>query len=164
MNEADSEQIILKQKMHWGVFVVLGAAILIGAFLFLVPMFLFEKLTAVFGRRVAPLFGWLFWLFPGLPGLLILFLATTSYLKSEVTLTQRRLMFKTGLLSRHSGEIALRNIESIFLVEPLLGRLLGYGKVVVVGSGGTPFSLTFLPDAQVFHFELQRAVKGMRAA
>jgi len=164
MSEPDSEQIILKQKLHWGVFVVPATVFVSCGFLTLIPMFFLSLATAMFGQRVSFPFGSLVWLFAALPGLVILLLTITSYLKSEITLTQTRLMFRTGLLSRRSGEIALRNIESIFLIEPLLGRVLGYGKVVVTGTGGTPFSVSFLRDAQALHFELQRAVKGIPSA
>jgi uncharacterized membrane protein YdbT with pleckstrin-like domain len=42
-----------------------------------------------------------------------------------------------GLLSRRSVEVLLPKVESTGVDEPFLGRILGYGSVIVRGSGGT---------------------------
>lgn len=47
--------------------------------------------------------------------------------------------------------MGISDIESVVLRRPPLGRLLGYGTVVVVGRGGTPFNLAFLPEPERLH-------------
>ena len=81
-----------------------------------------------------------------------------TYLKSEVTLTDRRLVFRTGFLSRRSGELSLENVESIYISEPLLGRLCGYGTVLVTTIGGATHSLAFIASPQSFYSTLQAVV------
>jgi uncharacterized membrane protein YdbT with pleckstrin-like domain len=44
---------------------------------------------------------------------------------SEITLTNKRLIYRTGFLARAAGELPLENVDAIFIFEPLLGRLLG---------------------------------------
>jgi uncharacterized membrane protein YdbT with pleckstrin-like domain len=90
---------------------------------------------------------------------LVVFLSTLlAYLKSEITLTNQRLLFKTGFIMRVSGELPLANIETIFLVEPLLGRLVGYGTILVTTVGGARFPLRYIGTPKIFHIDLQSAV------
>jgi uncharacterized membrane protein YdbT with pleckstrin-like domain len=57
---------------------------------------------------------------------------------TEIAVTNRRVVIKTGWAHRRSVEIMLPKVESIGITEPFIGRLLGYGTVVVRGTGGTP--------------------------
>ncbi|HXX46440.1 MAG TPA: PH domain-containing protein [Candidatus Acidoferrales bacterium] len=57
---------------------------------------------------------------------------------TEIAVTNRRVIIKTGLASRRSLEIMLPKVESIGIAEPFAGRMLGYGTVVIHGTGGTP--------------------------
>jgi len=118
------------------------------------------KFIAALGVPVSSNFLWLILLLPGAIMVASLALLYANYRNYEITLTDKRLRFRVGFLFRCSGDISLENIESVFLGEPLLGRLLGYGTVIVIGTGGTPFRLPYLPDATVLQFELQRATKG----
>jgi uncharacterized membrane protein YdbT with pleckstrin-like domain len=55
-----------------------------------------------------------------------------------MALTNKRVIVKTGLASRRTIELLLARIESIAVEEPAMGRLFGYGTVVIRGTGGTP--------------------------
>jgi uncharacterized membrane protein YdbT with pleckstrin-like domain len=54
---------------------------------------------------------------------------------TEVAVTDRRLIYKTGLLNRKAIEMNLDKVESVDIRQSLLGRLFGYGDVVVRGTG-----------------------------
>lgn len=56
---------------------------------------------------------------------------------SEFSLTDRRLIVKTGWMAHSVSELSARRIESVQVEQSLLGRWLDYGTVTVVGSGGT---------------------------
>lgn len=58
-------------------------------------------------------------------------------LATEVAVSNRRVLIKTGLLSRRSVEVLLPKVESIGVDESFVGRILGYGSVIVRGTGGT---------------------------
>jgi uncharacterized membrane protein YdbT with pleckstrin-like domain len=82
-------------------------------------------------------------------------LALLNYYTSEFALTDRRLIAKTGIISRKSVELLLSKVESIQVDQSVLGRMLGYGTITVVGTGGgrTPFRriadpMTFRAAAQ----------------
>ena len=56
---------------------------------------------------------------------------------SEFAITNKRIVIKTGLISRQSLEINLSKVESINVEQTFFGRMLGYGTIVVRGTGGT---------------------------
>lgn len=56
---------------------------------------------------------------------------------TEMAVTNRRVLMKTGLVSRKTTELMLGKIESIGVNQGVLGRMAGYGSVTVRGTGGT---------------------------
>lgn len=60
---------------------------------------------------------------------------------TEFAVTNRRVVVKVGFLRRHSTEILLRQVEGITVDQGILGRILGYGTIVVEGTGSdrTPY-------------------------
>jgi uncharacterized membrane protein YdbT with pleckstrin-like domain len=72
-------------------------------------------------------------------GLAVLFLAGLlrflSLQATEFVITDRRVILKTGFLTRHSSEINNAKVESVDVDQGLLGRLLGFGTVKVHGTG-----------------------------
>jgi uncharacterized membrane protein YdbT with pleckstrin-like domain len=74
---------------------------------------------------------------------------------TEIAVTNKRIVIKTGLLNRRTFELLLSKVESIGVEEGLLGRTLGYGLAVVRGTGGTPEPFKNV----VFPQELRRQVQ-----
>ena len=56
---------------------------------------------------------------------------------TEVVVSNKRVLIKTGLIARKSIEILLSKVESIGVDESVLGRIVGYGSVTIRGTGGT---------------------------
>jgi hypothetical protein len=54
----------------------------------------------------------------------------------EFILTNKRIVIKTGLLSRHTFEVLLTKVEAIGVSQSLFGRILGYGDILITGTGG----------------------------
>lgn len=76
--------------------------------------------------------------FLSLKGLFTLFLAPlVSYLTSEFAVTNKRIIIKTGFISRNTFEMNHSKIESINVNQSILGRILGYGTIVIMGTGST---------------------------
>lgn len=46
-------------------------------------------------------------------------------------LTNKRIILKTGIIMRNSKELMLRKCESINVRQSIVGRILGYGDVIV---------------------------------
>ncbi|MFO1118833.1 MAG: PH domain-containing protein [Rhodospirillales bacterium] len=54
---------------------------------------------------------------------------------TEIVITLDRLIYKRGWIARHVEEIALSRIEEVLLDQTVIGWLLGYGRIVVAGTG-----------------------------
>jgi len=63
--------------------------------------------------------------------------ALVNFISSEFSLTDKRVIGKTGFLRRKSVDLVLGKVESVKIDQDILGRLLNYGKVVVTGTGAT---------------------------
>ncbi len=49
----------------------------------------------------------------------------------KFVLTNKRIILKTGIIMRNSKELMLRKCESINVRQGIMGRILGYGDVIV---------------------------------
>lgn len=56
---------------------------------------------------------------------------------TELAITDRRVIYKAGLLSRHTLEMNRSKIESVDVDQSLLGRVLSFGTIIVRGTGGS---------------------------
>lgn len=56
---------------------------------------------------------------------------------SEFSVTDRRVVIKVGFIRRRTHETMLAKVETIGVEQSLIGRLLDYGTIVVMGTGGT---------------------------
>lgn len=54
---------------------------------------------------------------------------------TEIAVTSHRFVIKTGLFRLDTNEIALHNIEGVRVHQNLWGRMLGYGKLRIEGTG-----------------------------
>jgi uncharacterized membrane protein YdbT with pleckstrin-like domain len=54
---------------------------------------------------------------------------------TEIVVTNRRVVYKTGFISRYTTEMNMEKIESVVVNQNLLGRILGYGTISVRGTG-----------------------------
>jgi uncharacterized membrane protein YdbT with pleckstrin-like domain len=54
---------------------------------------------------------------------------------TEIAVTDRRVIYKTGLIRRHTAEMNMDKIESVIVDQSVLGRLLDYGSIHIRGTG-----------------------------
>jgi uncharacterized membrane protein YdbT with pleckstrin-like domain len=76
---------------------------------------------------------------------------------TEMAVTDQRVIVKTGWIRRKALELRLAQVESICVDQSFCGRLLGYGTVVVIGSGGTQEPFAFVSDPIAFRNAVQAA-------
>jgi uncharacterized membrane protein YdbT with pleckstrin-like domain len=76
--------------------------------------------------------------------LIFLLFAAAAWLRAairqwttELAVTDRRVIYKSGLISRHTLEMNRSKIESVDVDQSLLGRVLSFGTIVVRGTGGS---------------------------
>lgn len=81
-----------------------------------------------------------------LPALLVLIALMTT----ELAVTDRRIVGKTGWISRRTIEVLLPQVESVGVSQGIFGRLLGYGIVQVRGTGGSASHFPYINDPTGF--------------
>ena len=69
---------------------------------------------------------------------------------TELAVTDHRVIYKSGLLSRHTIEMNRDKVESVDVDQSLLGRIFGYGTVIVRGTGGSLEPMRNIGDPLTF--------------
>ena len=70
-------------------------------------------------------------------GLVFLVWAFIRYKTTEFAVTDKRLIAKTGLISRSTVEMFLDKVESLHVEQSVLGRMLDFGTITIRGTGST---------------------------
>jgi uncharacterized membrane protein YdbT with pleckstrin-like domain len=122
-NLMPGENVTYRAKLHWFIFFWPIIITIIGLLL------LSSGDTAVFGVILF------------LVGIIALISSAVRYATSEFGITDRRVMMKSGFIRRNSLELLLDKIEGVSVDQSILGRIVGYGNIIVTGTGGlrTPF-------------------------
>lgn len=69
---------------------------------------------------------------------------------SEFVITNRRVIIKVGFIRRKTLEMNLEKIESVKVDQGIMARILGYGTVTIIGTGGTRESFPTIKRALRF--------------
>ncbi len=85
--------------------------------------------------------------------------AYITLISSEYGVTNRRVLMKVGFIRRTTIEILLHRIESIKVSQSVFGRLLGYGSIVVSGTGGSRDPFPNLPNPLDFRNKVQEQIE-----
>jgi uncharacterized membrane protein YdbT with pleckstrin-like domain len=54
---------------------------------------------------------------------------------TEIAVTNRRVIYKKGFIRRQTNEMNMHKVESVQVYQSILGRMLGYGTVTILGTG-----------------------------
>lgn len=104
--------------------------------------------------------GWWSALVAGVAGSLILLNHIIILVTTEIVVTTYRFVYKTGLVSRNTQEVSLNKIEEITLHQSVWGRILGYGKLVLRGTGVGVITLPDLDNP----IHLRRIIENTKSA
>jgi uncharacterized membrane protein YdbT with pleckstrin-like domain len=159
-NLVAGETLLYQTRHHW---IVLLGPLLVSLFLGVLGLgFLLESITSKAGKTRASADAVI-----GAGGMaivaLILLLAAAGTLAygvakrnaTEMAVTNKRVLIKTGLAARRTLDLMLPRVESIGVEETVAGRMLGYGTVVVRGTGGTPEAFVMIANPQEFRRAVQ---------
>jgi uncharacterized membrane protein YdbT with pleckstrin-like domain len=69
---------------------------------------------------------------------------------TELAVTDQRVIYKTGLLARHTLEMNRARVESVTVDQTFLGRIFGYGTVTVRGVGSAFEPIRNISDPLTF--------------
>jgi uncharacterized membrane protein YdbT with pleckstrin-like domain len=68
-------------------------------------------------------------------GLVVLARAWFRWWTTEIAVTDRRVIYKTGFISRKTTEMHMDKVESVDVHQSVLGRIFDFGSVIVRGTG-----------------------------
>jgi uncharacterized membrane protein YdbT with pleckstrin-like domain len=69
---------------------------------------------------------------------------------TELAVTDRRVIFKRGLVRRHTVEMNMDKVESVDIDQSIMGRICNYGDVTVRGTGASIEPLRLIGDPLAF--------------
>jgi uncharacterized membrane protein YdbT with pleckstrin-like domain len=153
-NLITGEQVAYRSGLHW---IVLVRAMTVAAVLFVLGgVMLFEgsQVQETQYRQAVYAAGVLA-IVIGAIGLLAAMIRRSG---AEFAVTNKRVIFKTGVMRRSSEEIFLSKVESVTVNEGLLGRALDYGTINLRGTGGTLEPFHKIAHAQEFRRHVQEQI------
>ena len=121
--------------MHWIVYLRGLILAIVGLILILAPVGPGLSLATSIVGAIILLFG--LWSLAG---------AWIEQATTEIAVTTRRVIQKRGLIRRQTGEMNMEKVESVIVDQSILGRVLGYGSIVVRGTGSGIEGLHFIAD------------------
>jgi uncharacterized membrane protein YdbT with pleckstrin-like domain len=71
----------------------------------------------------------------GVIALGLIFVEWFKWWTTEIAVTNRRIIYKTGFIRRDTNEMHTDKVESVKVDQSILGRILDYGAVTVLGTG-----------------------------
>jgi len=70
--------------------------------------------------------------------------------KTEMIVTNKRIILKKGIFIHTTNEIRLEKVESVNIKRNLGGILFGYGSIIFTGTGGKEVIFNGIPSIQEF--------------
>jgi uncharacterized membrane protein YdbT with pleckstrin-like domain len=112
-------------SIHWIVYLP-GASFLVLA-----------AATLIYGEFIST--HMLFWqVVAGIFGVVGVFLIVPEWFTwwtTEIAVTNHRVIYKGGFIQRRTNEMNMDKVESVQVDQSILGRLLDYGDVTIIGTG-----------------------------
>ncbi|SRR6266478_8103293 len=139
------ETVVFKTKLHE---IALLPAVVFGG----LPLF------AAIAVGTSGYGGWAVFLV--LLGLVLAAPAILNYVFSEFAVTNKRVLLKHGFFRTRSFELMLQKVEGIAVDQGLGGKMLGYGAITVIGTGGSRELFSDISDPAAFRRVVQEQIDG----
>lgn len=136
------EEIKYKADIHW--------------YIFAYPVILL-LLSAFFSSAQTGLFYYVS-IFLLLSGLFQLIKRILLKMGAEYVVTNKKVILKSGILNRDALELVLNKREGIRINQSLMGRMLGFGSIVVT-TGGVTNKFDFITNPIKFRNEINAQIQ-----
>jgi len=160
-NLVPGETVIYKTRLHW---IVMLGHVVMGCLLLILPgailLYYAFTQTAIEPNTLEIMKGGGAALLAF--GAIVIVMGLVRRNTTEMAVTNRRVVIKTGLASRKTIEMLLNKVESIEVSETPLGRILGYGSIVVIGTGGTPEPFHQMAHPLEFRSQVQQQIEKLQ--
>ncbi|MPZ60751.1 MAG: PH domain-containing protein [Propionibacteriales bacterium] len=108
--------------------------------------------------------SWLYWVIVGLAALAALAWVVwpfLNWLSSTYTVTNRRLITRRGVITRHGHDLPLRRINDVSYEKQLTDRMLGCGTLVIsTASEEGQIELPDVPHVEHVHLQITELLFG----
>lgn len=145
------EQLIYTTHLHWIIFLkpVLW-------FLICIP---FYKIGVALQLESVVGFKTFFLFLPAVFAFTMAISTLLTYITSEFGVTDQRVIVKIGIIRRATSENLLQRVENIQVDQSIPGRMLGYGSIIIHGTGGTREVFYRIADPLNFRREIQEQIE-----
>jgi len=144
------ETVVYATKLHWLIYFRAILLLTICIILAAASWYLSDNQQLRFAVGIAAIIFALLGLWSGLHALIRR--ATT-----ELAVTDQRVIYKAGLLARHTLEMNRGKVESVTVDQTMLGRIFGYGTIIVRGTGSTLEPIRDITDPLTFRSHITTA-------
>lgn len=76
---------------------------------------------------------------------------------TEIAVTNKRLVYKRGLVARYVGEINVDRVEGVNVLQGIFGRIFNFGRIMVRGMGIGEIVLPSIADPLKFRRAIEKA-------
>lgn len=126
-------------RLHWVLYAKGLAVLAVAAALALLPVNEAQRAPLHWGAALVAAVG-----------LLLLAKSWFDQAITEIAVTDRRVIYKRGLIQRHTAEMNVDKVETVNVDQSIMGRVLGYGTVDLRGTGGGIEGIRTVADPLVF--------------
>lgn len=160
-NLIPGEKVVYKTRLHWTVMLghILFALFVLGAPAGILLYYARKEQAETSAQNVHMLLGGAGVLLAS--GVAVIIAGLVRRNATEMAVTTRRVIIKTGLAARKTIEMLLNKVESIEVRETATGRMLGYGTIVVIGSGGTSEPFHKIAHPLEFRSRVQQQIEKL---
>lgn len=152
-NLMNNEEIIHMAKVNWFIYMP-GLILLLLSFGSLaLALNINEKEYE--GISMISIFMFLVFFIAALVSLLKAFIYKIS---TELAVTTKRVIAKTGLIKRETLELNHSKVESFNIDQSILGRIFNFGSIIVRGTGGGKTPIPNIDDPMTFRKEAMQII------
>ena len=145
------EKVIYSANVDWFIFVPSILMLLFALYMYnnLTP-FAKESDIAPGGTALIALITHLLFIFFISKGLLSLISAVFYKISTELVITTKRIIFKSGFIRRTTVELNHKQIESLSFNQSILGRIFNFGDINIYGTGGVSTPIYDIDNPLIF--------------
>lgn len=140
---SNEEKILHDSRIHWIVFLKPLIFAIIGI------------LMAIFFHPLVGILILVMNLYP-------LYIATAFYYTTHLVLTDKKILGRTGYIFRDWVQLNLNQVETAYLEEPILGRMLGYSTILIKGTGTGIVVFPYLLNADAYIKKMEKYISKIQ--
>jgi hypothetical protein len=124
------EHVVARARPHWAIFIAPGLIAILGLLMGK------SGVIVIIAAALWALFRYL--VFNG----------------TELAVTNKRVIAKSGIIQRNVIDVALTKVEGVTYHQGIIGRIFGYGSIMVRGTGVGQVPIRFIAEPEIFKHEV----------